>query len=65
MLSLLHLICVTSPVVHVLAVSTLDNLDNNMAFQDNKDIKPGHHLVKEFHFHPYWHQNNPQEVSIS
>ena len=28
----------------------------------NNDIKPGHQIVKEYHFHPYWHQDNAQEV---
>ena len=26
------------------------------------DIKPGHQIVKEYHFHPYWHQGNAEEV---
>ena len=56
MLSLLHLMFG----VHVLAVQGLDNTDN----MDNNDIKPGHHMVKEYHFHPYWHQNNAEEVNI-
>ena len=26
-----------------------------------EDIKPGHRVVKEFHFHPYWVQHNRQQ----
>ena len=29
-----------------------------------EDIKPGHDIVKEYHFHPYWHQNNVAEVGL-
>lgn len=24
-------------------------------------VKPGHDQIKEYHFHPYWLQNNPQQ----
>ena len=55
MLSLPHLLCYSA---HVLAVYGMDNMDNLV----NNDIKPGHQIVKEYHFHPYWHQDNAQEV---
>ena len=31
----------------------------------NNDIKPGHQIVNDFHFHPYWHQDNAQAVLSS
>ena len=45
--------------VHVLGVHGFD------AMSGNNDIKPGHQIVKEYHFHPYWHQNNHQEVTFT
>jgi len=50
---------------HVLAVPGPIHqfINKNIVSQNNKakDIKPGHDMVKEYHFHPYWHQNNQQE----
>ena len=43
-------------VMHLFAVSCSTMADN--------DVKPGHSIVKEYHFHPYWHQNNVVEVYI-
>ena len=40
----------------VLTVHGMKSMDHN------NDIKPGHQIVKEYHFHPYWHQDNAQEV---
>ena len=28
---------------------------------DNRDIKPGHQIVKEFHLHTYWAQENKEQ----
>ena len=42
--------------LHVLAVSC--------STMSTNDVKPGHQIVKEYHFHPYWHQNNVVEVHI-
>ena len=28
---------------------------------DSRDIKPGHQIIKEFHFHPYWAQHNKEQ----
>ena len=31
------------------------------AMTSQADVKPGHQIVKEYHFHPYWAQNNRQQ----
>jgi hypothetical protein len=28
------------------------------------EVKPGHYAIKEFHFHVYWLQNNPEHSKI-
>jgi len=29
-----------------------------------QDIKPGHDTIKEFHFHPYFNQTDPEEGKV-
>lgn len=61
MIFLLQLYCI----FHVFGVKALEKMSDNIKeLQINNDIKPGHQIVKEFHFHPYWHQNNHQEVNV-
>ena len=30
----------------------------------SRDVKPGHDRVKEYHMHPYWFQNNREQVRL-
>ena len=46
--------------VQVLSVYGMKSMDHLVS--DDDDIKPGHQIVKEYHFHPYWHQGNAEEV---
>lgn len=39
------------------AVSKLNNFTEN----ELEEVKLGYQMIKEYHFHPYWHQNNPEE----
>ena len=50
--------------LHVLAVllvtggvESADRMDNS------RDIKPGHQIVKEYHFHVYWAQENLEQAA--
>ena len=54
-----HLSIFLSYFAFVLTVHGMKSMDHN------NDIKPGHQIVKEYHFHPYWHQDNAQEVLSS
>ena len=40
---------------------TITSCDGDALMDTRRDIKPGHQIVKEFHFHPYWAQHNEEQ----
>ena len=42
-------------------ISSCVEFGNTLAMDNSRDIKPGHQIVKEFHFHPYWAQHNKEQ----
>ena len=48
--------------LHVLAVLLLTgSLESADRMDNSRDIKPGHQIIKEFHFHTYWAQENKEQ----
>ena len=49
--------------IALLGVSCVNCVSEDMSDKMNAgDIKPGHDMVKEYHMHVYWFQNNEQQV---
>merc|ERR1719481_2186934 len=64
MLSPLFFIFIFTGQGFVLAQS--DNSTDELIFlEEEEEMKPGFQMIKEFHFHPYWHQNNPEEEAAA
>ena len=48
-----------SPALILLIITSCVEFGETM--DDSRDIKPGHQIIKEFHFHPYWAQHNKEQ----
>ena len=46
------------------SVEEMDEMKKNKN-DGSRDVKPGHDRVKEYHMHPYWFQNNRQQVRFT
>merc|ERR1712126_280317 len=64
MLSLLYFIFIFTGQGFVLAQSE-NSTDELIFLEEEEEMKPGFQMIKEFHFHPYWHQNNPEEEAAA
>ena len=42
-------------------ISSCVEFGDTLVMDNSRDIKPGHQIVKEFHFHPYWAQHNKEQ----